>query len=417
MTPAARSSMHLRALAAGALLALLVSPAAAAAPFGFAFDVALSPEAVLKLRVNHAVIGVAAQYHGEPIASKKAQADGEDGLIVLGREEVHLAPGEQLHAVLTGGQVNAAHAGWVRELDVTVSVFSVGPGNADNLLSCSDAFMGPLTEAQARPPHRMTCQLASEQRQGDAAPPPPPPSPPPPPPEPTAAAPPSVGRLGAGAGAPEQPIRHSHGAPEIALPNFPWPPAAPSEKMNLPHARIAAGLGARPSLAAVGGRLTGALQAAGYSEYSFFRVPGGFALVARLERFRLDGSPEPQGLRFLDPNAQTPFSLGAYVQHLFFAPEGFYRLIVFVVTDASFVASAPSPNSDVATRWLRTGADTLPPSYDDLKFTNGHQVSALIYEFRKHGQDPIATLEPGRLDARTHLLKSGLFAGLVGGAP
>jgi hypothetical protein len=202
--------------------------------------------------------------------------------------------------------------------------------------------------------------------------------------------------------------------PQIALPNFPWPPPAPSEKMILPHDRMVAGLGAQPSLAAIGERLTGALQKAGYAEYSLFAVPGGFALVARLEQFAPDGSPEPQGLRFLDPHAQAPFSLGAYVEHLFFAPEGYYRLIVFVVTDRPVVANAPSPSADTASGWLESGADRLPPAFRNLPFTAGHQVGALIYEFRKHGQDRIATLEPGQLDARTHLLKSGLYARLIG---
>lgn len=197
------------------------------------------------------------------------------------------------------------------------------------------------------------------------------------------------------------------------LPDFPWPPPQPSEKMLLPHDRIAAGLGATPSLADVGRKLTSALEAAGYSEYSLFRVPGGFALVARLEQFTPDGAPAPQGMRFLDPHAQMPFSLSAYVEHLFFAPEGYYRLIVFVVTDHPVVARAPSPDADAASAWLAQGADRLPPAFSGLPFTANHQVGALIYEFRKHGQDGIATLQPGELDARTHLAKSGLYAALV----
>jgi hypothetical protein len=197
------------------------------------------------------------------------------------------------------------------------------------------------------------------------------------------------------------------------MPDFPWPPPEPSEKMTLPRDRLAVGLGANPSLGALSHKLTAALEGAGYSEYAFFRAPDGFALVARLERFRPDGTPEADANRFLDPDAEKPFSLAAYIQHLFFAPEGYYRLIVFVVSDQPVVASAPRPSAAAATAWLRQGANVLPQGYEDMPFTAGHQVSALIYEFRKHGQDRIATLEPGELDARTHLVKSGLYAALV----
>jgi hypothetical protein len=197
------------------------------------------------------------------------------------------------------------------------------------------------------------------------------------------------------------------------LPHFPWPPPTPSEKMILPRGKLLAGLGARPTLAGVSDRLVSALNAADYSEYSFYSAPGGFALVARLEQFELDGSPKPRGMRFLEPNTQAPFSVASYVRHLFFAPQGFYRLILFVVTDNPVATRGPAPSALMTEKWLRQGADRLPSIYRRMAFTPDHQVSVLVYEFQKRGPRNVATLVPGRLDVRTHLEKAGLYARLV----
>ena len=202
----------------------------------------------------------------------------------------------------------------------------------------------------------------------------------------------------------------------IALPEFPWPPPPPSDRMLLPRAGFARGLGANPSLMDAAGHLTDALGQAGYSQYSFYSAPGGFALVARLERIRPDGTPEPEGQRFAPPSATEPFSLGIYLKQLFIAPEGYYRLIVFVVTDNVVVTKGAAPTAAIAEAWLRKGADRLPAAYATLPFTKEHEVDALIYEFRKEGKGQATTLTPSPIDARAHLEKAGLYALLVGGA-
>jgi hypothetical protein len=200
-----------------------------------------------------------------------------------------------------------------------------------------------------------------------------------------------------------------------SLPNFPWPPPTPSEKTLLPRDRLTGLLGKKPSLEDVARLLTHALEAADYSEYSFYGVPGGFALVARMEQIEPDGRPKRHGKRFLDPDFQAPFSLPRYIRELFYAPQGFYRLIVFVVSDNSVVPTGSPPSADAAKNWLERGGTMLPPSYDAIGFTHNCQVTALIYEFRKVGTRTVNTLVPGRLDARTHLEKAGLYARLTGG--
>jgi hypothetical protein len=118
------------------------------------------------------------------------------------------------------------------------------------------------------------------------------------------------------------------------LPDFPWPPPEPSALLVLPDVMFRDATG-DTTLDAVANRLIVALQRSHY-EYSFYRAPGGFALVARLERIADDGSPVADDRRFLPPDAEEPFNFIDYISQLFFAPAGYYRMIVFVVTDLPF---------------------------------------------------------------------------------
>lgn len=198
------------------------------------------------------------------------------------------------------------------------------------------------------------------------------------------------------------------------LPSFPWPPPTPSERLNLTRAQILPAASAKVSLADVGHHIAAALEAAGYFEYSFYAAPRGFAVVARLERIDPDGTPAPEKLRFLAPEAAEPFSLASYVSRLFFAPEGFYRQIVFVITTDVVRPSGRAPNAQAAEALLQAGADRLPAEFRRMPFTDDYQVSALIYEYQKGlGDRDVRTLTPGRLAARTNLERAGIYPRLV----
>ncbi|CAA7623886.1 conserved exported hypothetical protein [Candidatus Terasakiella magnetica] len=197
------------------------------------------------------------------------------------------------------------------------------------------------------------------------------------------------------------------------FPDFPWPPPPPSGRVVLPH-HVFEG---QADLKEVGNLLTTSLDRAGYAERSFYRAPNGFALVARLERINSDGSPAQAKLRYVPPDAAAPFSIDTYLASLFFAPKGRYRQIVFVVTDANFATVGAELTPKAAGSLLREGADRLPASYRSAKFTQNHEVIALIYEFLKgeHERD-VTVLVPGRLGVRDHLEHAGL-ASLLGAAP
>jgi len=202
-----------------------------------------------------------------------------------------------------------------------------------------------------------------------------------------------------------------------ALPAFDWPPPAPSTKLLLPRAAVLGSLPAQPTLQQVADRLTGALFTAGYGDFSFYSVPAstrGFALATRLEQFEADGAPTVGGLRWLPPREEeSRFSWSSYLRNLFVAEPGFYRVIVFVVTDATFAPAEPAPSDSEAGDWFRLGTSTLPLSYAATPFDPRFRVEALIYEFAKpHQNAEPKTLAPGRLDARTHLDATGFLAAL-----
>ncbi|MBL8550767.1 MAG: hypothetical protein JNJ73_12355 [Hyphomonadaceae bacterium] len=192
----------------------------------------------------------------------------------------------------------------------------------------------------------------------------------------------------------------------VGFPAFPWPPPAPSSRLILSRAALVGGI-SRPSLYDVGQRLSSALDRARY-EYSFYSVPNGFALVARLERFLDDGSSAPDTIRYVQP-ANEPFSITRYLTGLFIAPVGNYRQIAFIVTNAAFVASGKALSESEAEAILRNGANVLPGYFRSIRFGQDYVATALVYEFEKRpGEDALARTSQGRLGARVHLERSGI---------
>jgi hypothetical protein len=76
--------------------------------------------------------------------------------------------------------------------------------------------------------------------------------------------------------------------------------------------------------------------------------------------------------------------------------------------------SGAAPDAKSAEALLEGGADRLPPQFRAMPFTRDYQVAALIYEYHK-GPDArdVKTLTPGRIDARTNLVRAGIYPKLV----
>ena len=105
-------------------------------------------------------------------------------------------------------------------------------------------------------------------------------------------------------------------------------------------------------------------------------------------------------------------SIKSYVKALFGASEGYYRVIIFVVTDIPFGSSEPSMTPAKADTLVARGFDKLPEEVYKQSLPHNFACTALIYEFvREQGKDP-TPLNPSRLPAKTHLVASGFWTAL-----
>lgn len=155
-----------------------------------------------------------------------------------------------------------------------------------------------------------------------------------------------------------------------------------------------------------------AFNAARYGERTYHSVPNGFALVSRIEQIRADGTPREEPARwsvsFVPPKI---VSLRDYIEALFKAPRGRYRVIVFIVTDLAFAQQKKEPTRAEATEWLNSGTMTLPQSIAARAYSAEYYTTALIYEFERgaDGDDAAFLKIPSDLQGKTHLERAGIW--------
>lgn len=210
------------------------------------------------------------------------------------------------------------------------------------------------------------------------------------------------------------PPRLSHPAsvrPDAAYPRFPWPPPAASSSYSLPAERFA-GL---KTFGQVADYLIGALEGRGYVERSFFvAANGGVVLVTRLERINQDGTSAKEPGRWGPPlgtEVGTVGGLASFLRGLFYAEPGFYRVLVFVIGGEAFSQSPRQVDEAEANQWLVTGMNRLPRELAQLPFDKEQGCSVLVYEFMSDAANSAARiLSPGKLSAKSHLDKAGLFS-------
>jgi HEAT repeat protein len=191
------------------------------------------------------------------------------------------------------------------------------------------------------------------------------------------------------------------------LPKF-WPPPRFSAHEVLPRPFLGA---EADHLSAVHERLASALGAAGFEDNGLFEVPGGFALVTRVERIREDGTSSPSS-RWTAGRA-TPLNLIDYLSVLFLERPGQFRVIAFLVTDLDpHDWQGSGELSEKAARRLElTGGRVLPGNLGALPW-KGRSCHVLIYHFeRKHGGTTV--LYPSSLSTFEHLRKAGLWERLA----
>ena len=209
-----------------------------------------------------------------------------------------------------------------------------------------------------------------------------------------------------------QPVPPPPAPPPPSIPPFPWPPPTASATEVLPR-DLLEGHSHPRSLGDLNAILVSALNKNGYSEKSYYAVPGGFALATRLEQIKPDGvSKSPPDRWSSDTPQSHGFDLIAYIRALFTANPAFYRVIVFIVTEVPFTQKPGDVSPSQARIWTTQGGNILPQEIANELYTPRLACTALIYEFKRdQGEDPKMLL-PSHLDAHTHLIKSGLWQAL-----
>ena len=190
---------------------------------------------------------------------------------------------------------------------------------------------------------------------------------------------------------------------------FTWPPPPASAETEIPAQWIRRA-GQPTTLGSVAERLEQALKDARYQRWSYLSVPNGFALVAQMEQIRPDGTPSPEPARWSTnlPRA-ADLNLYQFIRALANAEPGYYRVIVFVVTDQPWSRTGARPTSQQAEHWLATGDNYLPPAIGALPYEPGFRTTGLVYEFKKASQKTDATfIDTSPTRAEDHLSKAGI---------
>lgn len=174
------------------------------------------------------------------------------------------------------------------------------------------------------------------------------------------------------------------------------------------------GAALQPTLGGVADRLQAALESAGYVEYGYYPVPGGFALATRLERIHPDGRAYTEPARWQwGQAALTGFDLGSYVRALFDVEQGYFRVIVFAVTTAPLETTDDAPQAEQVLAWPMKGAPELPPALRRQSYGDDAYSAALVYEFESRGRGHEATFRSqSRLTGDAHLRQARLLPAL-----
>lgn len=186
-------------------------------------------------------------------------------------------------------------------------------------------------------------------------------------------------------------------------PPFPWPPPhfSAHDVLSLSFAGTEGA-----TLGTVHDRLSAALRAGGFEDNGTFSVPGGFALVTRLERILPDGSADPVGR--WSAGKDMPGNLLGYLGHLFLERPGEFRLIAFLVTTARYVETGRTTIEEGEARTLSLRGGRVLPHEIAVMPLAGRTCHVLVYHFTRR-RGGASLIQPSELSTRQHLRQAGLW--------
>ncbi len=199
-------------------------------------------------------------------------------------------------------------------------------------------------------------------------------------------------------------------APTAIIPAFPFPPPRASASHDLPNAL----LDFPTTMDEVDYAISRAIDACGYVEKSYYGVPGGFALVTRLEQIDpRSGQPlDPPDRWSADIRWSGRFSIKEYLQALFFGRRGHFRVFVFLITNQPFYQHDQQVSKAEAEKWLRQGYNRLPSELGRRPYRSEHSCTVLVYEFQTDESGESRLVKLSNFSSHTHLERAGILAQL-----
>lgn len=198
------------------------------------------------------------------------------------------------------------------------------------------------------------------------------------------------------------------------MPWFPWPPPKASAFQRISNSLLVR----QDTISTFGDiatRIETALAGAGYTQISYYRVPGGFAMVTQLEQIDEDGTPKEPGRWSVKYQPTSKFSLSHIIKSLLTARKGLWRVIVFVVTSHGFTQKDVGISKDEAEEWLGRGMIWLPPNIEIITYSDFHYCTALIYEFEQTKPNQEAERKStSEITGKLHLERGGIWRRLGG---
>lgn len=200
---------------------------------------------------------------------------------------------------------------------------------------------------------------------------------------------------------------------EETLPPFPLPAPKPSARANLPRTLF----GQPATVGDIASKLEAALMASEYGSFSYYGVPGGFALATETERIHDDGRPYEGAARWtfdaaplIDANSLFDDFPKVFLERLRRADPGRYRAIVFLVTTKLQTTNNAAVDIEGVAGWTGGGADRLPAAVRQIALGPDHNISVLVYEFRRASVSAEPELvSPSGLTVRAHMQATQLL--------
>ena len=158
-------------------------------------------------------------------------------------------------------------------------------------------------------------------------------------------------------------------------------------------------------------RIVTILRNARFESWGFYRTPGGFAVVTRVEQLdSQSGMPLAGTARF--PSEPRVASTSIF-DALFTIrrPEGFYRVFAFVLTTDVRPGAPVTDEAQmfrIARRWAVAGAPDLPNELRGEAISADHRLFVLVYEFEHAVGGATHLIAPSRWSFDDHVRSAGI---------